>query len=295
MQAIIKKAEVLIEALPYIMKFRGEIIVVKLGGSALEDPKTAQSIIEDVSFMECVGMKPVIVHGGGKAISRGMKEQGVSTQFLQGLRVTHEKAMEVVERVFKKEVNPALVQMLKDTGAKTCAISGEEIFLVEKKTGVCGETGEKLDWGFVGVPVNVDIKPIMNLLKEGLIPVITPLGFCPDGKIHNINADLAAAATAKALKARKLAFISDVPGLLRDPEDHSSVMATLHVAEVEELIAHGVIAGGMLPKVESGVDALKGGVRKVHMIDGRMPHSLLLEIFTDKGVGTQIIQNDIAG
>jgi acetylglutamate kinase len=290
MKSIIKKAEILIEALPYILKFRGEIIVVKFGGSALDDLNNAKSIIEDISFMECVGMKPVVVHGGGKAISRGMKEHGISAEFVNGFRVTRAKTIKVVERIFNDEVNPAIVQMMKDIGAKASSLHGEDIFHVHKKKGVCNKTGKGLDWGFVGVPADVDTKPIRSRLRRGAIPVITPLGMGPNNKIHNINADLAAAAVARALKARKIAFISDVPGLLRNPKDPSSVMATLHVEEVEELIEQGVIAGGMLPKVESGVEALRAGVKKVHMIDGHMPHSLLLEIFTDKGVGTEIVK-----
>ena len=182
--------------------------------------------------------------------------------------------------------------MITKIGAKAGTLHGEEIFHVEKMTGVCPDTGDDLDWGFVGVPTDVDTKPIETMLEKGEVPVITPLGIGPDGKMHNINADLAASAVAKALKSRKIAFISDVPGLLRDPGDPSSVMATLHVDEVEELIKQGVISGGMLPKVESGVDAIKAGVKKVHMIDAHMPHSLLLELFTDEGVGTQIINND---
>lgn len=292
MDAVIRKAEVLIEALPYIMKFRGEIIVVKFGGSALEEKESTRSIMEDISFMACMGMRPVVVHGGGKAISRGVKEQGISAQFLHGFRTTCDQTIKVVEKVFKQEVNPAIVKLITDIGAEAGAVHGEDIIRVERKTGVCPDTGDELDWGFVGVPTSVDTKPIEAMMEKGIVPVVTPLGIGPDGKIHNVNADLAASAVAKALKARKIAFISDVPGLLRDPSDPSSVMATLHVDEVEELIKQGVISGGMLPKVESGVEAIKAGVKKVHMIDAHMPHSLLLELFTAEGVGTQIINND---
>ncbi|OVE76185.1 acetylglutamate kinase [bacterium E08(2017)] len=291
MDEVIKKADVLIEALPYIMKFRGETIVVKIGGSTLENKEQAASIIEDISFMECVGMNPVVVHGGGKAISRGLEAFGIESQFLNGLRVTKDRAIEVVEKVFKEEVNPELIKLLSDVGAKAVALHGDDIFEVEKKEGVCDRTGEKLDWGYVGIPVKVNAEPIKELVKKRLVPLITPLGVGPDGMVHNINADIAAAAVAGAIKARKIAFISDVPGLMRDPEDTSTLIHTLNIDEVDTLKEQGVIAGGMLPKVESGVDALKAGVKKVHFIDGRMPHSLLLEIFTDEGVGTEIISD----
>jgi len=291
MQEIIKKAAVLIEALPYIQEFRNEIIVVKFGGSAMEDPEHVRSVLQDVTFMECVGMQTVIVHGGGKAISRGMKAHGIEAEFLHGLRVTCEKTIDVVSKVINEEVNPSIVKTLREMHARAETVHGEKIFRVTRKTGVDTETGETLDWGFVGEPGEVDTTPIHAILHDGAIPVITPLGEDADGQMHNINADVAAAAVAKALKARKLAFLSDVPGLLRDADDPESVMTTLQANEVELLIQKGVISGGMLPKVQSGLDALHAGVRKVHMIDGRMTHSLLLEIFTDEGVGTQILQD----
>ena len=289
MRDLIEKADVLIEALPYIQEFRGEIIVVKFGGSAMEDSAHTESILADVAFMECVGMCPVIVHGGGKAISRGMAKHGIESKFLNGLRVTCEKTITVVEKVLKGEVNPRIVSVLEKMGARAKSVHGEDIFAVTRKTGLDRVTGEPLDWGFVGEPGEVDTAPVTALTGDRTIPVITPLGKDAGGTVHNINADVAAAAVAKALKARKIAYLSDVPGLLRDPEDEGSVMPTLSVGEVEELIGKGVIGDGMLPKVMSGVDALHEGVRKVHMIDGRMSHSLLLEIFTDKGVGTQIV------
>lgn len=289
MEAIIKKADVLIEALPYIQRFRGEIIVVKFGGSAMEDKASAEGILADVTFMECVGMLPLIVHGGGKAISRSMKKQGIESRFLKGLRVTCEKTIRVIEEVFKKEINPGIVAVLQRMGAKAHGLDGEDIFKVTRKMEVDSRTGETLDWGFVGEPDDVDTGPINALLTDGVIPVITPLGMGPDDKIHNINADTAAAAVARTLKARKLVFLSDVPGLLKYPDDPESVLPTLWTGEAERLIEKGVIDGGMLPKVRSGIDALHAGVGKIHMIDGRMAHSLLLEIFTDKGVGTEIV------
>jgi acetylglutamate kinase len=292
MQEIINKASVLIEALPYIQDFRNSIVVIKFGGSAMEDPAHVSSAMADVAFMECVGMRPVVVHGGGKAISRGMKDHGIEPVFLKGLRVTCEKTIEVVEKVIKKDINPQLVALLRKMGAAAEPVHGEDIFTVERKTEIDEATGQTLDWGFVGEPSAVRTEPVTDLLERETIPVITPLGLGADGKIHNVNADSAAAAVAGALKARKLVFLSDVQGLLRNPNDPESLMTTLKVDEVEYLISEGIIGGGMLPKVQSGVQALHAGVRKVHMIDGRMPHSLLLEIFTAKGVGTEIVHNE---
>ncbi len=289
MDELIEKAGVLIEALPYIQQFRNEIVVVKFGGSAMEDPAHVEGVLEDVAFMECVGMKLVLVHGGGKAISRGMEADGIESTFLHGLRVTCERSIHVVERVLKTDVNPRIVKMLVRKGATAKSLHGQSIFHVTRKTDVDSGTGEPLDWGFVGEPGEVDTGPIHSMLAEGVIPVITPLGVGPEARTHNINADVAAAAVAKALRARKLAFLSDVPGLLRDPRDPQSLISTLQQREIERLVEHGVISGGMLPKIKSCMEALGAGVRKVHMIDGRMQHSLLLEMFTDKGVGTQII------
>jgi acetylglutamate kinase len=292
MKKVIEKADVLIEALPYIQSFRGEIIVVKFGGSAMEEKAHSDGILEDVAFMECVGMLPVIVHGGGKAISRRMKERGIEARFVRGLRVTCDQTIDVVERTMNEEINPEIVASLQRMGAKAVGLKGVDVFQVARKTEVDPKTGELLDWGFVGEPTGVNTAPILEALKSGAIPVITPLGRGTDGKVHNVNADVAAAAAAKALKARKLAFLTDVPGLLRNAEDPESILSTLRISEVEDLVAAGVIDGGMLPKVQSGVEALRAGVRKIHMIDGRMPHSLLLEIFTDKGVGTEIVWDE---
>ncbi len=293
MKDVIEKAAVLIESLPYIQSFRGETVVVKFGGSAMEEKDLFDGILQDVVFMECIGIRPVIVHGGGKAITRGMKNSGLQAKFLKGLRITCEKTIEVVTRVFGKEVNPHIVQTLERMGGKAQGLPGETIFRVTRMTETDAETGALLDWGYVGNPMDIDIKPVQALLEQNFIPVITPLGKDVDGKIHNMNADTAAAALAKALQARKLVFLTNVPGLLRDKDDPDSILTTLKANDVEELIARDVIDGGMLPKIKSGVEALQGGVRKVHMIDGRMPHSLLLEIFTDQGVGTEIVTGEI--
>ena len=292
MKTLIEKADVLVEALPYVQRFRGEVVVVKFGGSAMEDPAHVEGVLQDVAFMECVGMQLVVVHGGGKAISRGMEERGIESKFMHGLRVTCERAMEVVEEVVKGHVNPNIVKGLRRYGAKAEGLHGEHILKVTRKKHVDPETGEELDWGFVGEPGEVNPAPILSLLKERTIPVISPLGMGPDERVHNVNADEVAACVARALRARKLAFLSDVPGLLRKADDPRSLIPTLRVHEVEWLIDQGVIAGGMLPKIRSSVAALESGVRKVHLVDGRIPHSLLLEIFTDKGVGTEIVNDE---
>jgi acetylglutamate kinase len=288
MEDVIAKAAVLIEALPYIQRFRGATVVVKFGGSAMEDRRHAEGILKDVAFMECVGMRPVVVHGGGKAISRGLQAQGIEPRFLKGLRVTCQRTISVVERILKTEIAPGIVKMLHTFGAEAQVIPGDAVFRVRRKAEHDPETGAALDWGFVGDPHAVETAPIETCLAEGAIPVVSPLGRADDGCVHNINADVAAAALAKALKARKLVFLSDVPGLLRDRSDPSSVLSTVGLNDVQGLMERGVIDGGMLPKVTSGMDALLGGVGKVHMVDGRMPHSLLLEIFTDRGVGTEM-------
>jgi acetylglutamate kinase len=219
-----------------------------------------------------------------------MTEAGLQARFVKGLRVTDEAAIAVVEQTIKNKVNAALLATLAQKGAQARRVDGDTIFEVEKRTGRDDVTGEILDWGYVGDIRRVNTAPILECLNNTVVPVITPLGRGPDGKLYNLNADDAAAAVARALKARKLAFLSDVPGLLRDRQDESTLLSTLHIKEVEALIRGGIIDGGMLPKIKSCVEALESGVKKIHIIDGRLPHSLLLEIFTDKGVGTEIIE-----
>jgi len=290
MQKAIAKADVLIEALPYIQDFRDAIIVVKFGGSAMEERRNVENILTDVAFMECVGMQPVLVHGGGKAISRAMTEAGLQPKFVKGLRVTDEATIKVVEHTLRNTVNATLLDILSSRGAKAKRIDGNTVFEVEKRTALDPDTGEVLDWGYVGEIRHVHAAPILDCLKNATIPVITPLGHGPGGKLYNLNADDAAAAVARELRARKLAFLSDVPGLLKDRNDETTLLSTLHIKEVEDLINNKVIDGGMLPKIRSCVEALEAGVRKIHIIDGRLPHSLLLEIFTEQGVGTEIIE-----
>jgi acetylglutamate kinase len=290
MQKVIEKADVLIEALPYIQRFRGETVVVKFGGSAMEDKACVENVLKDVAFMECVGLRPVLVHGGGKAISQRMKESGLRPVFVKGLRVTDEDSMRVVEEVLNNQVNPEIVQMLESFGCKARGIHGEHILTVIKHTEQDEETGEALDWGYVGEVTGVDVEPVKAFLLANITPVITPLGQDPTRHIYNVNADEAAAAIAERLQARKLVFLSDVPGLLENRDDPNSILSTLKLSEVEGLIERGVIDGGMLPKVSGALKALRAGVRKTHIIDAGLPHSLLLELFTDKGVGTEIVQ-----
>lgn len=289
MQQMIEKAAVLVEALPYIQKFRGDTVVVKFGGSIMESEIGYRNILKDVAFMECVGLRPVLVHGGGKAVSKKMREAQIAPNFVHGLRVTDEDTIGVVESVLNGEVNPHLVEILENYGGKARGIHGEDIITVRKHTGIDPETGEELDWGYVGKAIDIDIAPVTAYLDSNIVPVITPLGRGEDGKLYNVNADEVANAVAQALQARKLVFLSDVPGLMKDPEDPDTLITTLKCDEMEDLIGRGIISGGMLPKIRGAMEALHAGVNKVHLIDSAMPHSLLLELFTDKGVGTEIV------
>jgi acetylglutamate kinase len=292
MHKIIEKAATLIEALPYIQDFRGSTVVVKVGGSVMESKDSLEGLLTDVAFMSTVGIKVVLVHGGGKAITRGMEQSGIAPKFVQGLRVTCDRTVRVVERVLKQEVNANVVRILQAHGVNARPLHGDWIIRVDRKRGVDAQTGAAIDWGYVGEPVSVDTRPAQEMLDAGLVPVVTPLGSDAEGQTYNVNADTAAAAMAKAMRVRKLAFISDVPGLLRNVEDPKSLVATLRIGEVARLKKDGVAGGGMLPKLDSCVEAIRAGVGKVHLIDGRMPHSLLLEIFTKQGVGTEIVADE---
>lgn len=277
------KAAVLIEALPYILDFRGSVVLVKLGGSVMEVEENLESLMDDIAFMRAVGIKVVIVHGGGKAISKAIKESGHEPQFLDGQRVTDEKTMEIVRRTLNNVVNPDLVSRLMARTTNAKPLHGNWIFTAERIT--------EPDRGYVGRITGVDIRSTVEMLDVGIVPVVTPIATgAADNHLYNINADLAAAALAKALKVRKFALVSDVPGLLRDPSDPKTLFSTLHLGSVEKLKEEGTISGGMLPKINGCVDAINAGVKKVHLVDGRMAHSLLLEIFTREGVGTEITQ-----
>jgi acetylglutamate kinase len=285
---VIFKAQTLIEALPYIQKFNNKIVVVKYGGSAMLDPELKLNVIKDVALLKLVGMHPVIVHGGGKEISKWVGLLGHEAVFVEGLRVTDEETMEVAEMVLSK-VNKSLVQMLEQIGVKAVGISGKDggMLQCEKKY------ANGKDIGFVGnvTAVNTDI--IDTLIENGYIPVIAPIGMDENSQSYNINADDAACAIAAALGAEKLAFLTDIEGVYKDPKDPSTLLSQLTLTEAEKLIEDGYIGGGMLPKLKNCIESVKNGVSRVHIIDGRSPHCLLLEFFTNKGVGTAIIDDDL--
>lgn len=289
-QELIDKAAVLLEALPYIQRYSGATFVIKYGGSFMdaEDPTVRSSVARDIVFLEAVEINPVVVHGGGKAINRAMQAAGLEPRFVQGLRITTEDAVAIVERVLSQEINPQIVRMIQSFGGEARGFAGWEIFRCRPKRGRSPE-GEEVDLGLVGEVVEVDTAPLLECIERGITPVISPTARGEDGRIYNCNADVAAAKTAIALKTRRLVFMSDVPGLLRDPADLNSVIPHLKVAEVEALTREGIISAGMIPKVASGVEAVKAGVEKVSFVDGRVPHAVLLEIFTDRGVGTEVV------
>ena len=285
MQDIIKKADVLIEALPYIKKFRGKTVVIKAGGSMMENREVVSGIFQDIIFMSLVGIKPVIIHGGGPRITGKMKEAGLVAKFVDGFRVTDAKTMKIVDETLEA-TNKEIAKHIEELGGKAKALSGKRDKIIKAVT--LKHKGKYM--GFLGKIVSVDTKPIKDALKTGAIPVITPVAAGKDGKAYNINADLAACDIAVALKAEKFILITDTNGILRDESDEATLITTLKKKEAEELIERGVIRGGMIPKVKAVVDALKKGVNKTHIIDGRLSHAILLEIFTDKGIGTEIIK-----
>ena len=286
MQELITKANTLLEALPYIQRFAGATFVVKYGGSFMDSPDEAvrTGVARDVVFLEAVEINPVVVHGGGKRISKTLKAAGVESRFVNGLRYTDAATVEIVDRVLSQEVNAEIVNLINATGGEAKGFAGTDIFTC-KKHAPAGE-----DYGFVGEVTGVNTAPLEECIARGITPVISPTGRDEAGQIYNCNADLAAAQAANALAAKRLVFISDVPGLLRNPDDAESVIPHLDIAEVDELKQSGVIAKGMIPKVDSAVAAINAGVDKVSFVDGRMNHSVLLEIFTDKGVGTEIVK-----
>jgi acetylglutamate kinase len=290
MQALIDKAGTLMEALPYLQQFRSQTFVVKYGGSFMDSPdaEVRSSVARDVVFLEAVGINPVVVHGGGKAITRALNESGIETEFVQGQRRTGAATVDVVERVLSREVNPEIVEMINQSGGKARGFSGADIFTCRKKQ-LRTSGGEALDVGFVGEVNAVNLDPIRQCIWRSVTPVISPTARGEDGQIYNCNADVAAAQMAIALKARRLFFMSDVPGLLQDPNDPTTLISHLRVEEVDALKQTGIIDKGMIPKVDSATEAVRAGVKKVAFIDGRLEHSVLLEIFTDKGVGTEVV------
>ncbi len=280
----LKKAQILVEALPYIQKFNRKIIVVKYGGSAMVDEELKRKVIQDVVLLKLVGFKPIIVHGGGKEISKWVSKSGMEPRFVNGLRVTDEPTMEIAEMVLNR-VNKSLVSLIEELGVKACGISGKDggMLKVEKKL----SGGE--DIGYVGEVTDVDATIIHALLKDDFLPVICPIGYDSEFHSYNINADDAACAIARAVNAEKLAFLTDIEGVYKDYNDKSTLISELTTSEARELLEGGTIGGGMLPKLNNCIDAIENGVSRVHILDGRIPHCLLLEIFTNKGIGTAIL------
>lgn len=284
MQEVLQKAEVLIEALPYIQRFNRKIIVVKYGGSAMVDEELKKSVIQDVTLLKLVGFKPIIVHGGGKEISKWVEKSGMEPEFVNGLRKTDAATMEIAEMVLGK-VNKSLVQMVQELGVNAIGISGKDggLLTVDKKY------SDGQDIGFVGEIKDVKPKVLFDLLEKDFLPIVCPIGLDDAFQTYNINADDAACAIARAVNAEKLAFLTDIEGVYKDPEDKSTLISELSVSEAHALIGDGYIGGGMLPKLNNCIDAIENGVSRVHILDGRIPHCLLLEIFTNRGIGTAIL------
>lgn len=285
MQNIIKKADVLIEALPYIRRFKGTFAVIKAGGSMMEDKDIIRGILEDIIFLNLVGIKPVLIHGGGPRINERMKHAGLKPKFVDGLRVTDLKTMKIVDETLDK-ANAEIANHIKELGGKAKALCGKRDKIIK---------AEKLkhkgkDIGYVGKIVFINTSPIKKTVEAGMIPVISPVGFGTDGNAYNVNGDQAASEIAATLKARKLVLLTDTKGILRDESDEETLIPTLKRKDVDVLIKRGIIQSGMIPKVRAAVMALNKGVKKTHIIDGRLNHAILLEIFTDKGIGTQIIK-----
>ena len=286
-QKYLEKAEVLIEALPYIQRFNRKIVVIKYGGSAMLDEELKENVIKDAVLLKLVGFKPIIVHGGGKEISRWVEKVGMEPKFVDGLRVTDRPTMELVEMVLAR-VNKELVTYVQSLGVKAVGVCGKDggLLTCEKK---CSNGN---DIGYVGQITKVDPRLLQDLLEKDFLPVVYPVGLDEQFMTYNINADDAACAIAEAVKAEKLAFLSDIEGVYRDKEDPSSLISELKVSEAKQLIEMGHIGGGMIPKLQNCIDAIEGGVERVHILDGRLPHSLLLEIFTNKGIGTAILKDE---
>lgn len=282
------KASVLIEALPYLQAFRGSTFLIKMGGSAMDDPELVRQVMRDIVFLEVAGINPVVVHGGGKAISKAMAESGLEARFVGGLRVTTPEAISIVEKTLSSTINPGLVDMIRDFGGKAVGVPGTDVFIGERIKAK-DEHGEMQDIGRVGQVVGCQMEKMQEALHANIVPVVSPLATeLGTGKPLNVNADLAAAALAKDLRASKLIYLSDVPGVMKDPSAPETLIPSIDPVMADELMKDGTISGGMIPKINSALDALSHGVDKVHFIDGRRPHSLLLEIFTKSGIGTEI-------
>ena len=283
------RSETLIEALPYIQEYRGHTFVIKYGGSAMEDEQIVDKFLRDVVFLEAVGINPVLVHGGGKAITAKMKAAGLTAHFIDGLRVTNETAIHIVEEALDRDINPAIVQKIQDFGGRARGFSGKDVFIARKIERQAVIDGETIDIGFVGEAEGVNATAVAEAVHAEIVPVISPIGSTREGLVLNINADIAAASLAAELKASKLIYVTDVAGIMRDPAQADSLISSVTIEQVSSLIRQKVIAGGMIPKVSSATDALRKGVGKIHMIGGHIQHCLLLEIFTDAGIGTEIV------
>ena len=286
---ITAKARVLLEALPYIQDFRGSIFVVKYGGSFMDDPDPVirARVAFDIAFFAAVGINVVVVHGGGKAITKAMEAAGLSASFVNGLRVTDEAAMAVVRKTLNEVVNKEVCDALTMAKARPVSMPGDTVLVCQKL--VADDDGNPVDLGYVGEVTEVKVKLIKKEIADGFVPVISPVAEAHDGKPYNVNADLVAGRVASALRARRLVYMSDVPGVLANPPAPDSLISTLKISQVDDLKKKGVIDKGMRPKVASAIHALQEGVQRVHFIDGRLPHSLLLEVFTDEGIGTEIV------
>ena len=292
MNEVISKAATLLEALPYIQRYRSQIFVIKYGGSFMDSPdaNVRDSVARDMVFLEAVEINPVVVHGGGKAITRAMEKAGLKADFIQGQRVTDDATVKIVDDVLSREINPEVVATINSLGGAAQGFAGPDIFTCRRLWLDDKENpGAKIDIGYVGEVIHVNTAPLLKCIEEGVTPVISPTARGEDGKIYNCNADVAAAQVAIALGAKRLVFMSDVPGLLSNPKDPDSVISNLKTEAVAELKKNGVIDKGMIPKVDSAVAAIKSGVEKVSFVDGRVPHAVLLEIFTDEGVGTEVV------
>ena len=287
MEQVMEKAQVLIEALPYIQRFNRKIIVVKYGGSAMVDEQLKKQVIQDVTLLKLVGFKPIIVHGGGKEISKWVGKVGMEPVFVNGLRKTDADTMEIAEMVLNK-VNKSLVTLVEELGVQAVGVSGKDggLLKVKKKY----SNGE--DIGFVGEITDVNPKILYDLLEKDFLPIVCPIGLDDEYNTYNINADDAACAIAEAVHAEKLVFLSDIEGVYKDKDDPNTLISELHVHEAEKLISEGYVGGGMIPKLNNCIEAIEHGVNRVHILDGRIPHSLLLEIFTNKGIGTAILRED---
>ncbi|TFE67056.1 acetylglutamate kinase [Methylacidiphilum caldifontis] len=283
-----QKVTIFLEALPYVQKFRDSIFVIKYGGAAMEDPFLVEQTLRDVVLLEAVGINPLIIHGGGESINKAMKKRGLNPQFVNGIRITNKELISLIQEVLSLEIGPFITQKIIEYGGKAVFVPGQEVFQATKWEAL-SDQGIPIDYGYVGSIVNVELQPLLKLLHNQFIAVVSPLAKAHNGDIYNVNADIAASKMAGFIKAKKLIYLSNTNGILEDEKDPFSRISVINKERISILKQKGVIHGGMIPKVDSALEALEAGVEKVHFLDGRMPHALLLEIFTDKGIGTEIV------